>query len=862
LNLYGRVGIKDITGSGPWYSFTSNKLAEPTQVSFSPDGKELVSGINHGTSPMTVWDLASGEADTRVLPLTDVYWSFALSQDGTYIAYYGSEGYPNFKIHVWNRKTRHEDIALPITVTGRTMSLAFGADGSKLAALIGEPKAARIWSIPDGNLIGSIPIEEGNVNKLAWSPDGRTLAISQKTGILIVDVEKGEQPKLVKTIDPEKGQQIRACGDMSFSPEGKTLAIGGLDYQIYLIDSSTWAVHESIPDAESLCFTYSPDNRFLAYSAMTKDHMFPAGLTLWDTTEKKIAVQGTSRSTICPSSFHKDGRLLVANRDGGVGIFSASTGELLATLYRFGNDKSADWLAVTPDGLFDGTPGAWNQMSWRFSDDTFDVAPVEVFFREFFHPGLLSDIYFGRKLAPPADISQLDRRQPKVTVRSAAKTPDHVTDRRVHLMLDITESRAPASGTSTGSGARDLRLFRNGTLVQVWRGDLPLDGNGRATLGADVPILAEENRFTAYAFNRDNIKSSDAALVVTGADSLKRQGTAYVIAVGINEYAAHAAQQLNNLNFAEADASDFATQFSLLQRSLAQFADVKVISLLGANATRANIVLALSLLGGAAKTALPPQQPDLFSGATAVQPEDGVFLFYAGHGTASGEHFYLLPQDFNPQFSLDDPKANTISDLDLSHLLETISPARSFLIIDACNSGEALGGDKFVPGPMNSTGLAQLAYEKGLYILAASQGNEFAMEAPELAGGHGYLTYALVEEGLKTQAAVENGDVLLRPWFEFASRRVPELQTTVHETNTQKSQAARRKKAASQTKPIAAQGPGKRAVLVDDTDDAKILDPSSHARQHPRVFYRREPETEPFVVAKPAAVQSPPPPAN
>jgi len=80
-------------------------------------------------------------------------------------------------------------------------------------------------------------------------------------------------------------------------------------------------------------------------------------------------------------------------------------------------------------------------------------------------------------------------------------------------------------------------------------------------------------------------------------------------------------------------------------------------------------------------------------------------------------------------------------------------------------------------------------------------------------------------------------------------------------TNAQNSPAARRKKGATQTRPVAAQGPGKRALLpVDDTDDAKIEDPGSHARQHPRVFYRREPETEPFVVAKPAAVQPPPPP--
>lgn len=864
MNLSNRIGIKDKRGIGQWSEFTANKLASIAQISFSPDGKELVNGTYWAVSPMTVWDLASGEANTRDLPLLGV-GSYALSQDETYVAYDGSEGYPNFKVHVWNRKTRHEDLVLPITVPNYPESLAFNADGSRLAAFIGEPKAVRIWSMPDGGELGTIPIEDGGLNKLAWMPDTQILAISQKTGILIVDAKTGSPPKLLRAIDPQAGDPFRVSyGDLHFSPDGKTLAVGGRD-QIDLIDSATWSVQDRIPHAEDSCFVYSPDGGYLAYLTTTQAETFvthSSGLALWSTTEKKIAMQGTDNSTGCPISFHRDGKLLATARDDGIGIVSAATGKVLLTLYRFANDKSADplidksadWLAVTPDGLFDGTAGAWNQMSWRFLDKTFDVAPVELFFREFFHPGLLSDVFEGHKLIPPADISQLDRRQPEVTLSLPTNASDHVSSRQVHLLLDVTESRKEASRIPNGSGARDLRLFRNGTLVQVWRDELHLDANGHAGLTADVPIVAGENRFTAYAFNHDNIKSSDATLVLIGADALKRQGTAYIVAVGINQYAAHTTEQLKNLEFAEADASDFASQFSRLQKSLSQFADVRVVPLLGANATRANMVMALSVLGGGHPT-LPPQQTGLFSSVSAVQPEDGVFLFYAGHGTASGKHFYLLPQDFNPQAPLDDPQSKTLSDVDLSHLLETISPARSFLIIDACNSGEALGGDKFVPGPMNSTGLAQLAYEKGLYILAASQGNEYAMEAPELAGGHGYLTYALVEEGLKTQAAAENGSVLLRPWFEFASRRVPGLQSTVHESKTLKSQAAKRKNAATHMKEV--QPTGNRGLLPDDDPGAKLVDPGDHARQHPRVFYRREPETEPFVVAKPAVVQSP-----
>jgi WD40 repeat protein len=817
MNLGGRVGIKSTSGTGAWAAFTSDKLADPTHVEFSPSGKELVSGINWSTSPMTVWDLTSGEADTRTIPLAGVE-NFTLSPDGKYVAYYGEEGYPDVKVHVWNRQTRREELSLPIKVPGITLSIGFSVDGKRLGALIGEPKAARIWSIPEGTALATIPILEDAVNKLVWSATGRTMAIAQKTGILIVDAGQTAEPHVVKTFDPQQGQQFHGFGELQFSPDGKTLASAGVG-EIRIVDTSTGAVQARIPNASTLCFRFSPDGSRLAFLSQVIDHNFqvqPTGVAFWDTAAKKTVARDTSNSAGCPESFSRDGRFLATNRNKGSGIdiVSVDTGDVRASLLRFGNDSSMDWMVVTPDGLFDGTPGAWSQINWRFSDDTFDVVPAEVFFQEFFRPGLLADILAGREVRRVANIAQIDRRQPEVRFETASAPSAPATSRVTHLTLNVSESRdAKDPGSHTGgSGARDVRLFRNGTLVRIWRGDAKLDANGSAVFSADVPIEAGDNHFVAYAFNRDNVKSMDSSVTIVGAPSLERKGTAYVVTIGINQYVAQASGQLNNLSFAEADATVFGSQFKVKQDALQEFGSVEVIPLLGANAVRSRVVETLQALAG------------------KVQPEDGVFLFYAGHGIASEGHFYLLPQDFDPKAKFSDPHSHTLSDMDLSKLLEPISPSRSFLIIDACNSGEALGGDKFVPGPMNSTGLAQLAYEKGLYILAASQGHESAMESPNLGSGHGYLTYALVEEGLKTLAAAQAGTVLLRPWFEFASQRVPKLQSGTEDeagATAQKDQ-------------------GGRGFLIEGNDDV-----AQEGRQHPKVFYRREPETTPFVVAKP-----------
>jgi uncharacterized caspase-like protein len=166
-----------------------------------------------------------------------------------------------------------------------------------------------------------------------------------------------------------------------------------------------------------------------------------------------------------------------------------------------------------------------------------------------------------------------------------------------------------------------------------------------------------------------------------------------------------------------------------------------------------------------------------------------------------------------------------ISDVELQAAVEKIDSGRLLLLIDACNSGQALEAQEKRRGPMNSKGLAQLAYEKGMYVLAAAQGYQAAMEVQQF--GHGLLTYVLVELGLKTRDAARPGEnqVDARGWLDFAVDRVPKMQETKIEEGRRIGRAVRFTVG------------GKRGE-GDDT-------------QRPRVFYRREPEIDPLIVARP-----------
>jgi uncharacterized caspase-like protein len=289
------------------------------------------------------------------------------------------------------------------------------------------------------------------------------------------------------------------------------------------------------------------------------------------------------------------------------------------------------------------------------------------------------------------------------------------------------------------------------------------------------------------------------------------------------------------LKYAVADAQDFAAEVSREQAPIGKFGHVEIIPLLNEQATKENILAALRRLAGA-DTGPPTLKAGPLDKIKRAEPEDAVVIYFAGHGTAQGQRFYLIPHDLGytgdrnalDEAGLKSILSHSISDQELEDGVEGIAASSLLMVIDACNSGQALEAEEKRRGPMNSKGLAQLAYEKGMYILTAAQSYQAALEAAEF--GHGLLTYALVEEGLKTAVAdnePKDGVVNAREWLDFATERVPQMQE-------------------EKTKQL--RGLGLNIAFTEG--EQKITDPEKRSVQRPRVFYRREMEANPLVMAK------------
>jgi uncharacterized caspase-like protein len=286
-----------------------------------------------------------------------------------------------------------------------------------------------------------------------------------------------------------------------------------------------------------------------------------------------------------------------------------------------------------------------------------------------------------------------------------------------------------------------------------------------------------------------------------------------------------------------ADAQSFAEEVRRRQMQIGQLERVEVLPLLNENATKANILAALQHLSGIPGPPSLKAADPAFNGLKRAQPEDKVIIYFAGHGTAQAQRFYLIPHDLGytgdrtklSEQGLQKILSSSISDIELEQAVEGLDAGHFLLIIDACNSGQALEAEEKRRGPMNSKGLAQLAYEKGMYILTAAQSYQAALEAAEL--GHGLLTYALVEEGLKTAVAdsePQDGLLNAREWLNFATERVPQMQ---------------------EAKMKQSRGVGVQIAFTEGEE--KVAEPEKRTVQRPRVFYRRELEANPLVIAKP-----------
>lgn len=246
---------------------------------------------------------------------------------------------------------------------GGAVDVAFSPDSARLAS-IGDDGTARIWDANSGQLITTLHSENSEFSSgVAFSPDGRWLATAWTTQVIFWDAASGQ--KLFTLAGESVGSSIGynlGVGQISFSPDGKRLAVANMDgvSKVWDLASRSELLSLSSGELPAKAIAFSPDGKWLATAG-------DEGIVkVWDASYGEEILNLTLGGIIHSLAFSPDGARLVAGSDGGgVKIWDVTTGQELLSLPRLSGLYDITFLAdgnIATAGQ-DGTVRVWDSVS-------------------------------------------------------------------------------------------------------------------------------------------------------------------------------------------------------------------------------------------------------------------------------------------------------------------------------------------------------------------------------------------------------------------------------------------------------------------------------------------------------------------
>jgi WD40 repeat protein len=708
----------------------------PSALAYNPKVNNLLALGSQSTTSIRLWNLIDGKL-VGTLSGDDLFGRvIAFHPNGQVIA---SAGALEDHISLWNVNTgrlirkleghRHD-----------VSALAFSAKRNVLAS--GDQDGViKLWSTYTGRLLRTLRGGDLSISAVVFSPDGSLLV-------------SGSEEDVIKLWDPRTGKLVHKLGghtsyitSLCFSPDGVLLASGSDDDTVRLWNVKTKQLLRTIngfTDSPT-SLSFSPDGKLLVICSQTD----PIGV--WDVASGRQAFsfsvpQGLAQTAL----FTPDGKHLVSTSvDGAVRFWRPDVRQPLASLFFFDDE---DWLAVSPDGLFDGTADAMRQVRWRIGN-TNDSVPLESFFNDFFYPGLLGEFVEGGYPKAKVDIATELQLPGLRAMLSQGLARIERRDGGPVLCFPEKPTAAPqvyADSQPLAFDIADLTFHRDDPDC-VWRKELPSD--------AQYEVVNAAGTASAEVFKPE----------YDGAKSYTARSTLHVQTIGVSEYNFETSG-FKSLPSSASGARDVEQFFKKQAKGTGKpYGRVRVWEgLYDRDATRDGVRRRFSEMG------------------SAVAEDDVVLLFLSGHGIvpAGQEMFYFAPSDMRGP----DPLAQRETGLNTAMLAEAVrelKARRVVLVIDACQSGgavESLAKIAEVKAKAEMrrkrVGLRRAARsprpEVGVYVIAAATTLQQAVQPA--AGGRGALVATLLEALSKSGRA--RGRAV---WMRDVVKHVEEWLPTVSE---------------------------------------------------------------------------------
>ena len=241
--------------------------------------------------------------------------------------------------------------------SGGVPGVAVSPDGKRLAS-IGVDGTAKIWQTASGKLLLTLPIDPGEIGvDVTYSPDGKRLAATWATRVVLWDAESGERLFVLPGVTDGTVRRL------DFSPDGERLAVASMDGQPRVWDLTRQTELFSLAGHDQFCeaIAYSPNGKRLATGDVG------GTVKIWDAEDGQELLSFDHGGGIHGVAFSPDGRqLAVASDNARLGIWDATSGEPLFSLPVRSGIYDVEYM---PDGKRlaaahqDGTTTIWDPVS-------------------------------------------------------------------------------------------------------------------------------------------------------------------------------------------------------------------------------------------------------------------------------------------------------------------------------------------------------------------------------------------------------------------------------------------------------------------------------------------------------------------
>ncbi|MCH7557545.1 MAG: protein kinase [Planctomycetes bacterium] len=330
---------------GPYYT-----------VSFSPDGKRIVSG-DWTDKTLKIFEWATG---TELRTLQGLHEEPRIgrvagrfSPDGKYIASWGWDN----KVKVWDAETGEELAVLRGGKSVRGVSpVAFSPDSKRIVSG-NTDKIVRVWDWTTSDEPMILRGHNRTVFAVAFSPDGkRILSGSYDRTIKIWDAENGTEVMTIDTESYVRTMAVSTDGKRIVSVTGDTIKVWdtATGDELMMLGGHVGGVTEAV---------FSPDGRHV----ISGGH-FDGTVKVWDLTDRKLLTLRGDKKRVLSLAFSPDGKRIVSGgTDKMVKIYDTISGAEIMTLS--GHSNNVFSVVFTIDGTRiisssrDGIIKVWDAVS-------------------------------------------------------------------------------------------------------------------------------------------------------------------------------------------------------------------------------------------------------------------------------------------------------------------------------------------------------------------------------------------------------------------------------------------------------------------------------------------------------------------